>query len=80
MRNNSGMEVFGEVRNDQPRELRGVLVAIAFYDAQKRVIEMGYSYATVTTFGPGSASIYRTFRDSAIKDSTHNVTGISHHR
>src|SRR5262245_31714791 len=37
IRDNFGVEVFGEVRNDQPKEMRSVEAVVTFYDASGAV-------------------------------------------
>jgi hypothetical protein len=57
-RDNGGIEVFGEVRNDQSHELSSVKVVVAFYDAAGEVVDTNYNYATVSTLTPGAISTY----------------------
>jgi hypothetical protein len=58
------VEVFGEVRNDEARELRSVEVAVTFYDAAGNVVEVEYGFATPSTLAAGASGIYdaTTFR------------------
>lgn len=58
-RNNYGVEVFGEVRNDNARELRGVEIAVTFYDAAGNVIATDTGYPSSSSLLPGTSSIYR---------------------
>lgn len=58
-RDNAGVEVFGEVRNDQPHEMRSIKVAIIFYDAMGNVIETAAGFPSLTTLGSGVTSPYQ---------------------
>lgn len=66
-RDNFGVEVFGEVRNDQPGEMRSARVAVAFYDAAGEVVDTDYGFPSSTTLAPGATSVYsvKTFSDIA---------------
>ncbi len=59
LRRNGRVEVFGEVRNSQTQELRGIEVAVTFYDSAGNVVETAAGYATETRLAPGATSTYR---------------------
>lgn len=63
VRDNFGVEVFGEVRNDQAREMRSVKVAVTFYDSAGNVVDTDIGFPSSTTLAPGATSTYqiRTF-------------------
>jgi hypothetical protein len=65
VRDNFGPEVFGELRNDQTRPLRTILVAVAFYDAAGNVVDVDTGSIDATELAPGATSIYQvsTFND-----------------
>ena len=66
-----GVEVYGEVRNDHEREMRGVEVAVTFYDAAGEVVDVDRAYASTTTLAPGATSQYsvKTFDEDLTFDS-----------
>lgn len=66
-----GVEVYGEVRNDHEREMRGVEVAVTFYDAAGEVVDVDRAYASVTALTPGAISSYsvKTFDEDLTFDS-----------
>ena len=59
LRRNGRVEVFGEVRNSQTQELRGIEVAVTFYDSAGNVVETAAAYANETRLAPGATSPYR---------------------
>jgi hypothetical protein len=65
VRDNFGPEIFGELRNDQTRPLRTILVAVAFYDAAGNVVDVDTGSIDATELAPGATSIYQvsTFKD-----------------
>lgn len=73
IRDNSGPEVFGEVRNDQTVPLTFVKVVVTFYDAYDNVVFVDYTYATVDTLAPGATSTYRI----STSDKTFTYTSFS---
>lgn len=58
-RDNFGAEVFGELRNDQARELRSIAVAVTFLDAAGQVYDVEIGFPSSTTLAPGATSLYR---------------------
>jgi hypothetical protein len=58
VRDNFGPEVFGEVRNTAEAPLRGVEVAVTFYDAAGAVVDVDSSYASTTDLAVGATSTY----------------------
>ncbi len=68
IRDNYGVEVFGEVRNDQASEMRSVKVAVTFYDSGGEVVDIDSGYGSVTTLAPGATTAYRvsTFNSSLV--------------
>ncbi|MCU0491036.1 MAG: FxLYD domain-containing protein [Chloroflexaceae bacterium] len=57
-RDNFGVEVFGEVRNDQSFQFSNVEVVVTFYDAGGGVIDTDFGFASSTILAPGATSIY----------------------
>lgn len=57
-RDNFGVEVFGEVRNDQPGEMEAVRVAVTFYGAVDEVVNVELDAPGSTTLAPGATSVY----------------------
>lgn len=55
-RDNAGVEVFGELRNDQTRQLRGIEVAVTFYDAAGNVVQVELGSPGVTVLAPGATT------------------------
>lgn len=66
VRDNFGPEVFGELRNDQAREMRSVEVAVTFYDATGQVVDADFGFPAATTLAPNASSTYKvsTFDES----------------
>jgi hypothetical protein len=64
-RDNSGVEVFGEVRNDQAQRAGSVRVEATFYDTGGNVVRTNYSYISPSSLNPGESSVYtiRMFED-----------------
>lgn len=65
VRDNFGVEVFGEVQNNQEREVRNAEVAATFYDAGGEVVNVDFGFPSVTTLAPTATSPYKvsTFED-----------------
>src|SRR5258706_1131935 len=65
-RDNFGVEVFGEVRNDQTKEMQAVEVVVTFYDAAGQVVETDFGFPSATTLAPGATSPYTisTFKEN----------------
>lgn len=63
-RDNSGVEIFGEVRNDQGNTLRSIKVVATFYDSAGGVYETDFAYADINDVPVGGTSTYKisTFR------------------
>jgi hypothetical protein len=59
VRDHAGVEVYGEVRNDQLHELRGIEVAVTFYDRAGNVVDADFDFPAQTTLAPGAASPYK---------------------
>lgn len=59
VRDNFGPEVFGELRNDEIKELKSIRVVATFYDAQGAVVMVDIGYPSVTTLAPGATSPYK---------------------
>lgn len=57
-RDNSGPEVFGELRNDQASNLLAIEVAVTFYDAAGQVSDVALGFPKTTTLAPGTKSDY----------------------
>lgn len=72
-RDNYGVEVYGEVRNDYAREMRSVKVAVTFYDAAGNVVEAERAYASVSTLPPGASSIYKVSTSRNFSFATYRV-------
>lgn len=68
VRDHGGVEVFGEVRNDQVRELHGIEVAVTFYDQAGNVVDADFDFPAQTTLAPGATSPYKvsTFETTLI--------------
>jgi hypothetical protein len=58
-RDNSGPEVFGELRNDQASTLFAIQVAVTFYDAAGQVVDTDLGFPSTTILAPGSKSDYK---------------------
>lgn len=58
-RNNSGVEVFGEVQNVAAKDLKYTKVVVTFYDSAGAVYDTDYSYAAINQIPPGSTSTYQ---------------------
>lgn len=69
-RENDGPEVFGEVRNDQPRTLRGVLVAVTFYDKSGQVVFVDSAGVLNPVLPAGATTTYKisTFENGLVYD------------
>ncbi len=64
VRDNDGVEVFGELRNDLTAPMRAIRVAVTFYDIHYTVIAMETGYtSTPDDLAPGATTTYqvRTF-------------------
>jgi hypothetical protein len=58
-RDNVGVEVFGEVRNDQAKDAKNILVAATFYDSVGGVFDVVWSDANISPLAPGALSTYK---------------------
>lgn len=58
-RDNAGLEIFGEVRNDQAKDVKGIQVVATFYDGVGGVYDMDWSYADISPLAPGALSTYK---------------------
>ncbi len=58
IRDNFGLEVYGELRNPAARELRGVTVAATFYDAAGNVVEVEDGFSSPLNIGAGATATY----------------------
>lgn len=67
VRDNFGVEVFGDVRNPEVIEMRSVEVAVAFYDANGDVVDVDLGFTSPTTIAPGATAPYsvKTFTEIA---------------
>jgi len=59
VRDNYGPEVDGDVRNDQVRELRSVVVAVTFYNGSGSVVYTASGYPSSLNLAPGATSTYK---------------------
>ena len=75
-RDNSGIEVFGEVKNTQTREMRSIEVAVTFYDSMNNVLDVDFGFPSATTLAPDATSPYsiKTF-EQALQFNTLVVQG-----
>ena len=53
-----GLQVTGELRNDQPVILRSAQVFVTFYDAAGKVVNVAVGYASNSTPRPGETTIF----------------------
>lgn len=72
-RDNSGVEIFGEVQNDQRDTLRNVKVVATFYDATGNVFDADFAYADITDIPPGGTSTYKI---STFKPELHGLSAL----
>lgn len=73
VRDNFGVEVFGELRNDQVVELRSIETVVTFYDAGGSVLDVDFGFPSVTTLAPGATSPYSMSTFSAIPYASYTV-------
>jgi hypothetical protein len=59
VRDNFGVEVFGDVRNPEASELRSVEVVIAFYDGAGNVVAVDNGFASPSSLAGGVTAPYR---------------------
>jgi hypothetical protein len=57
-RDNLGVEIFGEVRNPEVLELRGVMVAATFYDLAGHVVDVESRPTSPLTIAAGATAVY----------------------
>jgi hypothetical protein len=57
-RDNFGLEVYGQLRNPNSRELRGVTVAVTFYDSAGNVVEVEDGFSTPLNIPVGATASY----------------------
>ncbi len=72
-RDNSGVEIFGEVQNDQAKTIRSVNVVATFYDGAGNVFDAESAYADVNDIPPGGTSTYKI---STFKPELHGLSAI----
>jgi len=58
-RDNSGVEVFGEVQNVAPKTLQNAKIAVTFYDGAGNVFNTDWGYATISPLPSGATSTYQ---------------------
>lgn len=58
-RDNAGQEIFGEVRNDQSRDVKSIQMVATFYDGAGNVYDVDWSYADISPLAPGALSTYK---------------------
>jgi hypothetical protein len=58
VRNNGGIEAYGEVRNDTSVELHYPNVAATFYDSTGKVVEVGWGSGDAGVLAPGARTSY----------------------
>jgi len=65
-RDNFGLEVFGDVRNPEELEMRGVEVVATFYDLAGNVVDLENSFTSPSTLAAGATGTYslKTFNDN----------------
>jgi hypothetical protein len=66
VRDNSGVEVFGELKNGGQKILSGVKVVVTFYHENGRVVFADTSYTSLSRIAPGESATYsiKTFRQN----------------
>jgi hypothetical protein len=57
-RDNFGLEVYGQLRNPNSRELRGVTVAVTFYDLAGNVVEVEDGFSSPLNIPAGATATY----------------------
>jgi hypothetical protein len=57
-RDNFGVEIFGNVRNPEVLELRGVEVTATFYDLAGQVVDVASGYTSPANVAPGATAPY----------------------
>lgn len=74
-RDNNGLELFGEIRNDQGREMRSIEIDVTFYDASGRVIDVDFAFPAQTTLAPGAVTTYRvsTFEEELLGVTNYSI-------
>jgi hypothetical protein len=58
VRDAAGVEVVGEVRNDQANAIQDILVAATFYDSVGGVFDVAWNNADIAPLAPGTRSTY----------------------
>ena len=58
VRNNNGIEVFGELRNDHPFEVTDVQVVVTFYDGEGIVVDVFQGAVNAPSLAPSSTASY----------------------
>lgn len=58
VRQENGVEILGDLRNDHPVELRNIVVAVTFYDASGQVLDVAVGSAAATSLPPGGTTTF----------------------
>lgn len=79
IRDNAGVEVFGEVRNDGTQALSFVQIAVTFYDSAGNVVHTESDFLVQETLAPGARAAYqvstfRTFEFATYAVQTEGIT------
>lgn len=79
IRDNAGVEVFGEVRNDRTQALSFVQIAVTFYDSVGNVVHTEFDYLQTDLLAPGASAAYQvsTFRTFEFATYTVQTEGIT---
>lgn len=57
--NETGVEIFGELRNDHPSDLRNIVVVATFYDESGQVLDVYQGTVEQTNLAPGETTQFR---------------------
>jgi hypothetical protein len=79
IRDNVGVEVFGEVRNDGAQALSFVQIAVSFYDSAGNIVHTESDFLVQETLAPGARAAYqvstfRTFEFATYAVQTEGIT------
>jgi hypothetical protein len=69
----NGIEITGEIRNDHRTELRNLIVVATFYDESGMVIDVVRGQASADTLAPGSTGTFSVQTDNPIAYSSYLV-------